>query len=204
LSGDIFAAADSFEQAERAYTGALQRDDGFFYHYLRRGQVRFAQEKFAAARLDLERSQALLPTAQASYLRGDLDKRAGNLQSAVKHYQVASQSNSPVGKQAQKELVLLELPGNPGKYIQAKAVLAQDGTVLAAVKNNAPLTVTNIRLKVEYIDASGQLREFSRSIRETLNTGELAAAPTQISDISDVNELTRRVRVTVLSAKVVE
>ena len=204
LSGDIYAFNDNFRKAELAYDNALQRDDEFFYHHLRRGQARYEQRKFAAARVDLEHSMELLPTAQANFLLGHLDKRAGNVESAIGHYQAAAQSGSSVSKDAGKELVRLELPDKPGKYIQTAALLAENGTVSAAVRNNSPVAVKAIRLKVEYIDDKGQLREFSQSFRGALGPGERTAATTRIRDISDTNELARRVRITVVGAKVAE
>ena len=204
LSGDIYAAGDKFGQAERAYSAALQRDDGFFYHHLRRGQARYERKKFDSARADLERSLELLPTAQANYLLGNMDKLAGNIDSAIKHYQVASQSNSPTGVNAQRELALLDMPNNPGKYLQAGALLGQNGAVGAAVRNNSPVTVRAIVLKVEYIDDNGQLRAFSRNIDKTLQPGEQTAVNTGLSGIPDTNQLARRVRVTVMSAEPVQ
>ena len=201
LSGDILASNKQFGKAERAYTDALKRDDGFFYHYLRRGQARYERKNFAAARADLERSMELLPTGQAHYLLGNLDKRAGNMQSAIQHYQAAAQSGN---KAAEKEMVLLELPQNPGKYIKSGALLGQNGTVGAAALNNSPVSVQAIRLKVEYIDTSGQIRQVSRGIRKTLAPGEQAAVATGISGIANANDLARRVRVTVIRAQVAE
>jgi predicted Zn-dependent protease len=204
LSGDIHAGNDDFRKAENDYDKALQLDGSFFYHYLRRGQARYERGNFASARADLEHSLELLPTAQANYLLGNLDKREGNLQSAAKHYKAAAESGSEVSKLAQRELVLLELPSNPGKYIQSKAALGEGNYVYAAVRNNSPVTVDRIRVKVEYIDANGQLREFSMNFGKTLGAGEWTALPTKISDIVNTKELARRVRVTVMSARIVE
>ena len=203
LSGDIDAASKEFRRAERAFNSALQRDDSFFYHYLRRGQIRHELGNYAAARIDLERSLELLPTAEANLLLGNLDKSAGNLDSASKYYQAAASSNTPSGKQAQKEMVFIELPRNPGKYIQTGAVLEQNGNVVAAVLNNAPLTLHNIRLKVEYYDTSGRLQQFLRNVPGTLSPGEQTAIPTNIRDVQDSEELANRVRLTVVSAQVV-
>ncbi len=169
LSGDIYATSENFRQAERAYNDALKRDDGFFYHYLRRGQVRYERKNFAAARTDLEYSLELLPTAQANYLLGNMDKLSGNMESAIKHYQVASQSNSPTGQEARIELALLDMPNNPGEYIQTGAFLGQNGTVGAAVLNDSPVAVRAIVVKVEYIDNNGQLRTFSRNSAKRCN-----------------------------------
>ncbi len=204
LSGDIYASEDDFRRAERAYSNALQRDSDFFYHYLRRGQVRYELKKFAASRTDLESSLKLLPTEQANLLLGHMDKLAGNTQSAIKHYQQASQSNSAISKVAKRELVKLDLPASPARYIQTWAVLGQNGIVGAAVKNNSPVTVNSIRLKVEYINANGKLRVFSRSIHGVLGSGEQTAVSTGIRDVADASALARRVRLTVVSAVVSE
>ncbi len=204
LSGDIYSANDNYTKAESAYSDALGLDDSFFYHYLRRGQARYEQRKYNQARTDLERSLKLLPTAQANFLLGNMDKRAGNMQSALKYYQAAAGSGSAVGQQAEKELVLIDLPGNPGKYIQTAAVLGQNGKVGAAVRNASPVTVKNITLRVEYIDANGKIRDYRQSIDQQLASGEQTVVATKIGDISDTNELARRVRVTVVGAKVVE
>jgi len=59
-------------------------------------------------------------------------------------------------------------------------------------------------LNVEYIDAGGQLRQYALNISKTLAPGEWSAVPTKISDIPDSNQLARRVRVTVVSARIVE
>lgn len=201
LSGDIHAAKGEFSKAERSYDDAVSFNDGFFYHYLRRGQARYERGNYGPARSDLERSLKLLPTGDAHYMLGNIDKRSGHMDSAIKHYQEASQSGS---KQAQRELVLLELPSNPGKYIDSKAALAQDGYVNAAVRNNSSVAVGDIRLKVEYINANGQLRENAMEFRKTLAPGEWTALPTSIRDITDSNELARRVRLTVIGATIVE
>lgn len=202
LSGDIDAIGKNFHRAERAYNSALQRDDGYFYHYLRRGQIRNELGKFAAARVDLERSLELLPTSEANFLLGNLEIRAGDPDAAIHYYQAASVSNSPTGKEALKELARLELPTNPGKYIQTEALLGQDGTLNIALRNNAPLAVNRIILKVEYIDNSGQLRQFSRHLSNLLKAGSQATIYTPVRDITAAAELSERVRITVLRAQV--
>ena len=204
LSGDIYAANDNYRKAERAYGDALRLDNSFFYYHLRRGQARYERGNLNPARTDLERSLEILPTAQANFLLGNMDKRAGNMDSAIKHYQAAAGSNSDVSKQAEKELVLIDMPRNPGKYIQTKAVLGQDGRVGAAVRNNSPVKVKNIALRVEYIDANGKRREYSKRIDQRLAPGEQATTGTRIRDITDTNELARRVRVSVTGAEVAE
>ena len=204
LSGDIYLAKDQFNRAEKAFSEALQRDDGFFYHYLRRGQVRYERKKFDAARTDLQRSLELLPTAQANLLLGNINRQSGNIDSAIQYYQAAAQSSPPASEQAQRQLALLEMPKNPGKYIQTKAFLDQDGTVGVAVRNNSQVTVNGIRVKLEYIDSNGQLREFIQSFNKRLAEGEQDAVATRIRGFSDAYELSRRVRVSVIRAQIAD
>ena len=96
------------------------------------------------------------------------------------------------------------MPNNPGKYIQTQALLGQNGTVGAAVRNNSPVTAGGIVVKVEYIDDNGQLRAFSKNIRKTLQPGEQTAVATGLGGIPDTNQLARRVRVTVTNAEPVQ
>lgn len=201
LSGDIHAARDELRKAEKSYNEAVKLNDGFFYNYLRRGQVRYERGEYGAARSDLEHSLKLLPTGDAHYILGKLDKRSGDMDAAVHHYRQAAEAGN---RQAQTELVLLELPSDPGKYIQGKAALAEDGYVHAAVRNNSSVTVSAIRAKVEYINADGNLREVAVDFRKTLGPGEWTSSPTSIRDIKDSNELARRVRVTVTGARVAD
>ena len=201
LLGDIHAARQNYRKAEQAYNDAVKLDDGFFYYYMRRGQVRYERKRFAQARVDLEYSLELLPTGDAHFMLGTLDKRSGNMESAIEHYREAAQSGS---KQAQRELVLLELPSNPGKFIQTRATLGREGKVYAAVRNNSPVRIGGIRLKVEYINSNDKLREFTMTFRQAFKPTESAALPTKIRDIADANDLQRRVRLTVIGAKVLE
>ena len=86
--------------------------------------------------------------------------------------------------------------------IQTKAILGQNGTVGAAILNQSPVTIDRIRLKVEYIDANGQLREFTHSVKEALAAGQQTAESIGLRGIADQNELTQRVRITILAAQV--
>ncbi len=166
LSGDIDTIGNNFPRAERAYNNAPQRDDGFFYHYLRRGQIRIALDRFALARVDLECSLELLPTSEANLLLGNLERRSGDPDAAIQYYQAASVSNSATGKEALKELVRLEL------------------------------------LKIEYIDNDDQLQQFSRHLSNLLKAGSQTTIYTPVRDITDADELSGRVRITVLRAQV--
>jgi predicted Zn-dependent protease len=107
LRGDALAARGDYRSAERAYSDALQRDSGWFYHHLRRGQARNQLERFGDARSDLTAANDRMPTAIGHYLLGTIEQRDGNRDLAIRHYRVAAQSDTPVGQQARQRLAAL-------------------------------------------------------------------------------------------------
>ncbi len=79
LQGDIYALKDQNKRALTSYTKAVNANPGFFYGYLREGQMQYLLDKPAPARSSLNKSLELMPTAEAHYLLGMLDKSQGNL-----------------------------------------------------------------------------------------------------------------------------
>ncbi|MFP4208935.1 MAG: M48 family metalloprotease [Wenzhouxiangella sp.] len=105
LKGDALASMDRLDEAERAYSRALERDQGWFYHHLRRGMVRERLGDLSNARPDLQASLQRLPTAQAHLYLGDIERRAGNRPQAIEHYRQAARSDDETGQRARKALV---------------------------------------------------------------------------------------------------
>lgn len=104
LKGDALASMDRLAEAEAAYTRALERDQGWFYHHLRRGMVREQQRNFAGARGDLEASLERLPTAQGHFALGNVERAQGNRQRAIDNYRIAAQSDDEAGQRARRAL----------------------------------------------------------------------------------------------------
>lgn len=106
LLGDARATEEDWNDAEAAYSDALQRDDSWFYHHLRRGMVRQKQNELAGARGDLARSLELLETAQGHYYLGNVERAAGNRAQAIEHYRTVAQAQpqSEVGQASQQAL----------------------------------------------------------------------------------------------------
>ncbi|MEE4638320.1 MAG: M48 family metalloprotease [Wenzhouxiangella sp.] len=104
LKGDALASMNRNREAEQAYTQALARDQGWFYHHLRRGMVREQLGDMRNARPDLEASIERLPTAQAFLFLGNIERSLGNRQKAVEHYRVAARSGDETGQRARKAL----------------------------------------------------------------------------------------------------
>lgn len=104
LQGDALASQGQFADAETAYSRALERDSGWFYHHLRRGMVREEQDRLDGARRDLTRSLELAPTAEAHYFLGNVERKVGNTDQAIRHYRTAAESDSPTGRAAREAL----------------------------------------------------------------------------------------------------
>ena len=116
-------------------------------------------ERFVDSRKDLERSNELLPTSQANYLLGGIAQRSGDQQQAMQFFQAAAvDTSSSAGKLAQREVVSMELPRNPGKYIRVRAVPVQGGRVAIEVGNASPVAVRDVVVEIRFRDSAGQVR----------------------------------------------
>ena len=201
LLGDSHTLDKNYKIAERTYSDALNRDQGFYYYYLRRGVVRNELERFADSRDDLERSNDLLPTAQANHLLGTIAQRSGDQQQAMQYFQAAATDSSSLsGQLAQIEVVSLELPQNPGKYIRVQTIAIQGGRVAIEVDNRSPLAVRNIVVEIRYLDGFGQVQQYNQTIRQTLPAGEKTSTLSQLNGIP-AEQLRQRVAVRVVGAK---
>jgi len=104
LRGDALSAQGNHQAAESAFSLALSRDEGWFYHHLRRGQARVEVGNLVGAKGDLSASIARMPTASAHLSLGHVERLSGNRSGAVENYRIAAQSDTPTGQQARQAL----------------------------------------------------------------------------------------------------
>jgi predicted Zn-dependent protease len=166
LLGDIDLQQKDYADAVRHYADAIDRDSGFFYYYLQKGLAHRQLRQWDESRAALETSVRLLPTADAYYALGTLAERRGELQAALEYYQQASSSSGPAGEAAQEATVRLDLPANPGKYIQARGGLDNSGQLIVEVANATRVPVTDVLVAVRYADSQGSIREVGRRINQ--------------------------------------
>ncbi len=100
LRGDIRYEQGRFGDAIINYNRAIERDDGFYGHYLGRGMSHAAQGERAQAKSDLNASVELLPTTIAYLELGKIAEAEGNADLASRYYQAAGQSDGAVGQEA--------------------------------------------------------------------------------------------------------
>jgi len=166
LLGDIDLQQRRYADAVRHYDDALARDDNFFYYYLQQGLAHRQLRQWEESRMALERSVGLLPTAEAIYTLGTLAEQRGDRQAALEYYSQAAGSQGPAGQAAEEATVRLDLPSNPGKYIQARGGIDNSGQLIVEVANPTRIAVTDVLVAVRYADSQGAIRELGRRINE--------------------------------------
>jgi predicted Zn-dependent protease len=104
LRGHAWAMLDEWDNAEDAFSSAIDRNPGYFRHYLARGALYFERRQHAAAKADLERSRQLLPTPLASFYLGEIALASGATSQAEAYYREAANDTGPVGQKARERL----------------------------------------------------------------------------------------------------
>jgi predicted Zn-dependent protease len=187
LLGDIDAEQRRYDDALRHYNDAVARNDQFFYYYLRKGQTHRALRQYDQAQSALETSVQLLPTADAYYALGTIAEQRGERAVALEHYQRAAGSSSPAGQAAADATVRLDLPANPGNYVQARAGLDGSGQLVVEVANPTRVPMADVVVAVRYADAQGSVRETARRINR-LDAGEATRFATGLGPFSSTQQ----------------
>jgi predicted Zn-dependent protease len=189
LRGDALRKQGHEQEAVAAFDQALQRNADYFHYYLQRGLAYAALGQSAAAQADLERSNALLPTAPALNALGQLALAAGDQGQALEYFSAAARSDSPAGKAAQISMVRLDLPENPGKYLAIDFSLDGQGQLLVRLANQSPLAVGDVRFVVSYTDAGGRQQRASLRVAGPLAAGTAIQLATGLGPIRDSNKI---------------
>ena len=204
LRGDALKKLGRVPEAEHEYGEAIRLNGEYYAYYLERGLVRQRQGNRAGAQSDLERSNALLPTAAAHYVLGNLAQDAGQPARAIDHYKLASGSDSEIGKRAGAALVRLDLPGNPGEYLKVEPVADGKGNLGLRVTNNSPLALRNVRVTGTVQKASsGNHFKKDYALSASLKAGQSTTVAMGVK-LSDFNAQLKQVRGQVRGAEAAE
>jgi predicted Zn-dependent protease len=190
LRGDTRAKRKNYRKALSDFNRAVQLDNGFFYHYLRRGEVRQQLNDVQGARSDLKKSISLLPTSNAYYALGRLELAGGSRYRAKEYFSKAAASRSKAGLAAATELARLDLAENPGRYLKAGLTLGRNGQIYVTIKNTAPVPVRNVRYEIGRVDRSGRLSQSSRrTVRGTIPAGKSVRVGSGIGGLTNSKQL---------------
>ncbi len=158
LRGEIKVAKDQDKAALKDLDRAVALNAEYYRPLLVRGLARRQVGALQGASDDLQRSVALLPTAEGYYGLGRVAQLSGEREQAVKYFRTAAGSKSQAGALAGQQLARLELPDNPARYVKASLGLTQDGYLLLQVSNKAELAVKGVRVVVG-VPVAGGIRE---------------------------------------------
>jgi predicted Zn-dependent protease len=207
LEGDLLSREDKDTEAQQAYDRAIRANPSFFYPYLRKGQLEYQGGRYRSAGVALEKSTGLLPTSEALYLLGMIQKRNGNRDQAVSYLSQAAQSNSAAGKKAKEELARLQgQSGGQGgasdisRYVPTRAAQDADGYVWVQLANRADVALKNIEVEAAWIDSQGQTRRGRQRYPGPLQPGDSDQFRTEIR-FPRVRDLDSRVRVEAVAAQ---
>jgi len=204
LRGDALKKQGRVADAEQEYSEAIRLNADYFAHYLNRGLVRRQLGNSAGARADLEQANKLLPTAAGHYLLGHLDQEAGQRGRAIEHYKLAAGSNSEVGRLAGTALVRLDLPGNPGDYVEVEAVADGRGNLGLRVTNASPVALRKLRV-AGAVQKNSSANHFYKeyAVPGTLQPGQSTTVAMGVR-LADFNAQLKQVRAQVRGAEAAE
>jgi predicted Zn-dependent protease len=200
VQGEILLSQKRYAEAVAAYSTALKKDNSYFEYYLGRGLARARLGETQSARVDLEQSYQLLPTALASNELGQMALTAGDNGTAKAYFETAMSAGGDLGARAGAAFTRLDIADNPQTYLRAQPVLSKDGQLVAVVTNPTDLFINDINVAF-----SAEVNELS--VNRTLTLTRLAPG-TQRSvssgwQFSAEDRLTN-VRVRVISAVAAE
>ena len=175
LLGDIEGKRGNNGAALAHYNRATQLNNGFFYYHLQKGVINAKLGNRQQAKLELDNSIKLLPTADAFNSLGNIARQERRYDEAKKYYAKAAQDKSATGKQAYGALVELDLAKNPDKYLKVKLGVDKRGRTIARVFNRTPKAVRGIVLAAQFRDSAGRARSAEFDLRGTLQPGKAAS-----------------------------
>ena len=165
LLGDISLTQNRSKEALAYYKKAIQMQPEYFKPHVQVGITLFNIGHKLEAESYLIKANSLLPTAPAHLYLGELAEARGDLSSALQHYQIAASSNSEIGKLSIQRFLVLDLPLNPQKYLQARIDSDHSGNLYAVVQNPTSIDLSIVQLRVIQLDAkTGQVVGQSQSL----------------------------------------
>jgi len=182
LRGDVRLMNKQYDMAVTNYNRAINRRDSFFYYYLQRGIAKHELDQADAAAADLESSLDILPTAPAHYTLGEIRESQGTVDKAIEHYKIVAKGGSgEIQKAAYERLVRLELPQKPASYIASACSAESNGQIAVQVRNDTPVAVTAVEVRIRYVDGSGAERQHTQSFGGELAPGKVAGVRTGLT-----------------------
>ncbi|MBT4522088.1 MAG: M48 family metalloprotease [Halieaceae bacterium] len=201
LRGHAWAMLGNTAKAEKAFNTAIKRSPGYYSPRLYRGLLRYERGKTNSAYGDLNASYKLLPTEAAAYYLGEISLARGDRQQALNFYRNASTGEGDLSDRAQIKMIDLELSEKPEKYVLSKPVVAQNGYLNIALKNNSPIAVVGVRVEVvQMLDSYTAGKTSTLRGSYSLSPGQQKVIKTRIGPLGEASEV-EDYRVRVVAAR---
>ncbi|MFT5472833.1 MAG: putative Zn-dependent protease [Candidatus Promineifilaceae bacterium] len=192
LKAKALSAKGDARQSVAALDTAIKLNNQYFEFFLLRGKFKKNLGDLAGAKQDLERSTSMMPTASAHLQLGVMARAAGRSADAIVHFRMASQSESPDGVQAFQSLAQLDMPSNPGRYLDAQIRVNDRGMVVVGVVNKTPVDVAECSISVY---SPTQRRWLPYRFRGGIPQGTVQYAQTPIGPYADDQVARQQVRI---------
>ena len=203
LRGDAKIKQKRLLEALADFDLAIARNREYFQFYLQRGLIK-QQMRDPGARVDLEKSVALLPTAVGHLALGDETLKLNNKELAKQHFAMAAQSESEIGKRATLQLARLDLGEHPEKYIGIDVARDPRGFIVLSVQNRSPVNIKNLKIAVALFDNAGQIAmQDALTLAAPLAPRAIVTEPTRVGPLPPDQDI-RRIRVKIFSAELAE
>lgn len=177
--------------ALRAYNYAIRHNPRHYAYYLKRGLLHEGRGNSTLADQDLTTSTELCPTSEAHYALGNIRLKEGEMESALEHYQIASQDRSPTGLKASRKLASLELPAAPDRYFSVEAKAAPEGVFRVTTQNKSPLDVQDLVITLQEFQEGIPINKRQLRFNQIIRSGQKAIAEIDLKEFhSDEIQLT--------------
>lgn len=154
LKGKCLVSMNRYTEALACFDKAIEFNDSYFDFYLQRGLLEAKMGKWSASKRDLDKSNVLLPSAEAHYALGELELREGNRLEAMRHFQIAGQAHNQAGNNARAADKRLEAPL---EAVIGQAHLDEDHTLHITLTNECSQPVDAIEMEVSFYDTAVRL-----------------------------------------------
>jgi hypothetical protein len=94
----------------------------------------------------------------------------------------------------------LDLPENPGKYVQVQSGIDANGMLVVALGNPSDVALAGIEFAVQYVDAQGRTQQVRRKLDGRLGAGQQRQVATGLGPFQSANQF----KVALASARIAE
>ena len=106
--------------------------------------------------------------------------REGDDRTAIRHFQLAANDKGKIGQSAQANLVKLDLPQNPGRYLQVSPLVTNQGQLVLRVQNRSAVTLRDATFVIR-VAGVGQT---AASLKKPLSGGRYTDLYTSLGPVT--------------------